>query len=103
MPLERYGFDFRGQSQLEKFMGGIQNVRTPILKGAHSKVIPAAPLAIDVVVVVIVMPRGCQPQIRIKRRGNGLSLWKPLNSGIPGMPASRAVHVCRNDGYVFNH
>src|SRR5690606_23894162 len=44
MPLERYGFDFRGQSQLEKFMGGIQNVRTPISKGAHSKVIPAAPL-----------------------------------------------------------
>jgi hypothetical protein len=48
------GLHFRGQAELEELVGGVENVRAPVAERAVAEVVPRAPLAIHVSLVVFV-------------------------------------------------
>lgn len=74
-------------------MGGIQNVSTPVAEGAHAEIVPAAPLSVDVVLVVIVETGRHQPGVPVERLRDRLSRRETFDVRIPAVPATRRVHV----------
>ena len=94
--------DLVRQSQVKELVGGVDEVCTPIAKGAHTKVVPAAPLAVDIVVVIIVQLCYAMPGIPVEGSGYVFFSGEVFDIGIPVMPAAGAVHVGGNGGNIFD-
>ena len=83
-------------------MKSIHNMCPPISQSTIAEVIPATPLPVVIVLMIIMMLGSHQPGIPVHRFGNGLSFGESGHIGIPTMPAALAVHVSSNFGNVFN-
>src|SRR5690606_26303100 len=91
------------QTEVQEFVGGIDDMCSPIAQGAHTKIIPATPLPIDVIVVVIVLFSNCRmPKIPVERIRDRLRRWKRFDIRIPSMPTARRIHMSGNCGDILD-
>src|SRR5690606_29302478 len=74
--------DFVRQAELQKFVGGINEVSSPIAESAHAEVIPAAPFSIMVQFIVFLGHSRCQPSIPIHRLWDRLFCRPSFHIGI---------------------
>src|SRR3546814_8703032 len=71
-------------------MGRIQDMRTPVAQCPHAEIIPAAPLPVDIIVVIVVLLRnGRVPKIPVQRVRDWLCRWKGFDIRVPPMPTTR--------------
>src|SRR5690554_4888197 len=82
-------------------MYGVDNMRTPVTQGSHTKIVPAAPLAVVKIFVIVVVTLRQQPYIPIQRLWNRFCRGEFSDGGIPPVPASRVVHMRGNSRHIF--
>ena len=94
---------FVGQSQFQEFVNRIQDMCTPITQTAHSKIVPAAPLSQMVVFVIFVIRSYSQPGIPLHVFRQLLAGRELIDIGIPFVPATGIIHVCRHSRYILDN
>ena len=93
---------FVGQSQFQEFVCGVQDVCAPVAQSTHTKVVPATPLSLVVVLVVVVIRIHAQPCIPIHVLRQLLSGGEFNDVCIPSVPTTCIVHVGSDGRYILN-
>ncbi|MPM02720.1 hypothetical protein SDC9_48975 [bioreactor metagenome] len=83
-------------------MRRVDNMGAPVAQRAHSEIVPAAPLSVDIVVIVIVPEFSSQPCIPVERSRNGFRERHIFHIRIERMPTARIIHVGGNRRYIFD-
>src|SRR5690554_751120 len=80
----------------------IEDMCSPVTQRPHTEIVPATPLSVMEVLVVIVIITGHQPGVPIKCFRHRFCGWKFFDVGIPTMPAARVVHMRSNRCYILD-
>ncbi|CCY50227.1 unknown [Bacteroides sp. CAG:189] len=81
----------------------IENMCSPITKCPHPKIIPATPLSIDVIMIIIMPRLSTQPTIPIQCLWNRFTGRHTRHFRIETMPTTRIIHMRRNRCYILNY
>ena len=76
-------------------MHRVHRVRAPVAEASVAEVVPAAPLALDVVLGVFVECGRTEPGVPVERGRDDLALREARDLSVPLVPAARIVHVRR--------
>ena len=91
-PFRLEDFDFRRKTQLEKLMGRVYEMCTPVTECSHTKVIPAAPVALMEFIGVVVIHGGAQPGIPVHALRKMRCLRESGYGGVVSEPPPFFIH-----------
>ena len=83
----------RREAKVEEAVHRVHRVRAPVAEAAVAEVVPAAPLALHVVLRVVVEARRAEPGVPVKTLRQLLALREGGDLAVPLVPAARIVHV----------
>ena len=83
----------RREAKVEEAVHRVHRVRAPVAEAAIAEVVPAAPLALHVVLRVVVEARRAEPGVPVKPLRHLLALREGGDLSVPLVPAARVVHV----------
>ncbi len=94
--------DLFRQSEFQELMRRVKNVGTPVSQCSHTEIVPATPLAVVEIFVVIMMIACHQPGIPVQCFGYRFCCGEFFDIRIPAVPAARVVHVCRDSSDILD-
>ena len=103
MPVGILHSHFIRQAQFKELMNRIQNMCTPVAQTAHTEIIPATPLTQMIVLVIFMIRSYSQPGIPLHVFRQLLDGRELIDIGIPFVPATGIVHVCRHSRYILDN